>query len=81
MTLRIRSFSFIPNTAEVAFYGMTQGIRSITGKDPHVEKVLIKDIKLRTFISQNKERNDLAKHVYTLPGIQSDAEKRQSNSH
>ena len=59
-------FSFIPNTAEVAFYGMTQGIRSITGKDPHVEKVLIKDIKLRTFISQNKERNDLAKHVYDV---------------
>lgn len=59
-------FSFIPNTAEVAFYGMTQGIREITGKDPHVEKVLIKDIKLRTFISQNKERNDLAKHVYDV---------------
>ena len=59
-------FSFIPNTAEVAFYGMTQGIRNITGKDPHVEKVLIKDIKLRTFISQNKERNDLAKHVYDV---------------
>ncbi len=59
-------FSFIPNTAEIAFYGMTQGIRSITGKDPHVEKVLIKDIKLRTFISQNKERNDLAKHVYDV---------------
>ena len=59
-------FSFIPNTAEVAFYGMIQGIRNITGKDPHVEKVLIKDIKLRTFISQNKERNDLAKHVYDV---------------
>ena len=59
-------FSFIPNTAEVAFYGMTQGIRNITGKVPHVEKVLIKDIKLRTFISQNKERNDLAKHVYDV---------------
>ena len=59
-------FSFIPNTAEVAFYGLTQGIRNITGKDPHVEKVLIKDIKLRTFISQNKERNDLAKHVYDV---------------
>ena len=59
-------FSFIPNTAEVAFYGMTQGIRNITGKDPHVEKVLIKDIKLRTFISQNKERHDLAKHVYDV---------------
>lgn len=59
-------FSFIPNTAEVAFYGMTQGIKRLTGIDPHIEKVLIKDIKLRTFISQNKERNDLAKHVYDV---------------
>jgi amidophosphoribosyltransferase len=59
-------FSFIPNTAEVAFYGMTQGIKELTGIDPHIEKVLIKDIKLRTFISQNKERNDLAKHVYDV---------------
>ncbi len=59
-------FSFIPNTAEVAFYGMTQGIQSLTGKTPHTEKVLIKDIKLRTFITQNKERNDLAQHVYDV---------------
>jgi len=59
-------FSFIPNTAEVAFYGMTQGIRALSGRDPHIEKVLIKDIKLRTFISQNKERNDLAAHVYDV---------------
>lgn len=59
-------FSFIPNTAEVAFYGMIQGIKKLTGIDPHIEKVLIKDIKLRTFISQNKERDDLAKHVYDV---------------
>ncbi len=59
-------FSFIPNTAEVAFYGMTQGVKSLTGKTPNIEKVLIKDIKLRTFITQNKERNDLAKHVYDV---------------
>lgn len=59
-------FSFIPNTAEVAFYGMTEGIRKTAGIDPHIEKVLIKDIKLRTFISQNKERNDLAAHVYDV---------------
>lgn len=59
-------FSFIPNTAEVAFYGMIQGIRDRSGIDPHVEKVLIKDIKLRTFISQNKQRNDLAAHVYDV---------------
>ena len=59
-------FSFIPNTAEVAFYGMMHGIEAETGVEPHVEKVLIKDIKLRTFISQNKERNDLATHVYDV---------------
>lgn len=59
-------FSFIPNTAEVAFYGMVDGIKRCTGKTPHTEKVLIKDIKLRTFISQNKERNDLATHVYDI---------------
>jgi amidophosphoribosyltransferase len=59
-------FSFIPNTAEVAFYGMTDGIKKYTGKDVRVEKVLIKDIKLRTFISTNNERDDLATHVYDV---------------
>lgn len=59
-------FSFIPNTAEVAFCGMMEGVYEATGKMPHTEKVLIKDIKLRTFISQNKERNDLAAHVYDI---------------
>jgi amidophosphoribosyltransferase len=59
-------FSFIPNTAEVAFHGMTDGIKKISGVSPRIEKVLIKDIKLRTFISQNKERNDLATHVYDI---------------
>lgn len=59
-------FSFIPNTAEVAFYGMMDGIKQLTGKTPRTEKVLIKDMKLRTFISQNKERDDLATHVYDV---------------
>jgi amidophosphoribosyltransferase len=59
-------FSFIPNTAEVAFYGMTDGIKEVTQKAPRVEKVLIKDIKLRTFISTNNERDDLATHVYDV---------------
>lgn len=59
-------FSFIPNTAEVAFHGMTDGVKAITGISARIEKVLIKDIKLRTFISQNKERNDLATHVYDI---------------
>ncbi len=59
-------FSFIPNTAEVAFHGMVDGIKKYTGVVPRTEKVLIKDIKLRTFISQNNERNDLATHVYDI---------------
>ena len=59
-------FSFIPNTAEVAFYGMIDGIKAETKQAPRVEKVLIKDIKLRTFISTNNERDDLATHVYDV---------------
>lgn len=59
-------FSFIPNTAEVAFYGMKDGIKAATDVPIRVEKVLIKDIKLRTFISTNNERDDLATHVYDV---------------
>ncbi|MEI6556332.1 MAG: amidophosphoribosyltransferase [Paludibacter sp.] len=59
-------FSFIPNTAEVAFFGMKDGIKTATNKPIRAEKVLIKDIKLRTFISTNHERNDLATHVYDI---------------
>ena len=58
-------FSYIPNTAEVAFYGMTDGFRKLHG-DVRTEKVVWKDIKLRTFISANSERNDLAAHVYDI---------------
>jgi amidophosphoribosyltransferase len=83
-------FSFIPNTAEPAFYGMVKGIEArmiqqskenilknkatITEEDldrillarPKVEKVALKDIKLRTFISQDKGRDDLVGHVYDI---------------
>ncbi|MDL2290238.1 class II glutamine amidotransferase [Paludibacteraceae bacterium OttesenSCG-928-F17] len=59
-------FSFIPNTAEVAFYGMLEGLKDRVQKPLRTEKILIKDIKLRTFISQNTERNDLATHVYDI---------------
>ena len=59
-------FSFIPNTAEVAFFGMKDGIKNATQKPIRAEKVLIKDIKLRTFISANDERNDLATHAYDV---------------
>ena len=83
-------FSFIPNTAETAFYGMVRGIERqmirqnkerilknktrITEEEldhilmsrPKVEKVALKDIKLRTFISQDKGRDDLVGHVYDI---------------
>ena len=58
-------FSYIPNTAEVAFHGMIEGIRRL-GHEPRIEKVIWKDIKLRTFITEGNERNDLAAHVYDI---------------
>ncbi len=58
-------FSYIPNTAEVAYYGMTDGFRQ-QGYNVRTEKVVWKDIKLRTFITDNSERNDLAAHVYDI---------------
>ena len=64
-------FSYIPNTAEVAYYGMIDGIRKSlpSGKlegAVRTEKVVWKDIKLRTFIADTGERNDLAAHVYDI---------------
>lgn len=58
-------FSYIPNTAEVAFYGITDGFRRLN-YDVRIEKVVWKDIKLRTFITEGAERNDLAAHVYDI---------------
>ncbi|MBE6289806.1 MAG: amidophosphoribosyltransferase [Bacteroidaceae bacterium] len=58
-------FSYIPNTAEVAFHGMTDGLKRLD-HDVRIEKVVWKDIKLRTFISDGAERNDLAAHVYDI---------------
>ena len=58
-------FSYIPNTAEVAYYGMTDGFRKLHG-EVRTEKVIWKDIKMRTFIADNSERNDLAAHVYDI---------------
>ena len=58
-------FSYIPNTAEVAYYGMTDGFRRMH-HDVRTEKVVWKDIKLRTFITEGTERNDLAAHVYDI---------------
>lgn len=58
-------FSYIPNTAEVAFHGMTEGMRRLD-HEIRTEKVVWKDIKLRTFIAEGTERNDLAAHVYDV---------------
>lgn len=57
--------SYIPNTAETAYYGMLEGLREI---NPNVrsEIVVTKDIKLRTFITESDSRNDLAAHVYDV---------------
>jgi amidophosphoribosyltransferase len=83
-------FSYIPNTAESAFYGMAKGVEDylnelkkkqileagskitskkidqIMGNRLRIEKVAIKDIKLRTFITQDKGRDDLVGHVYDI---------------
>lgn len=83
-------FSFIPNTAEVAYYGMLDGFKMyvnelkikeiealehnptheelsrILSSRVRSEKVAIKDIKLRTFITESNSRNDLAAHVYDI---------------
>lgn len=86
-------FSFIPNTAEVAYYGMVSALRErrrmevkaeilrasaagelsedklddlILRNWPRAEKVVSKDIKLRTFIGQENLRNQLASHVYDI---------------
>lgn len=83
-------FSFIPNTAEVAYFGMLEGLnnyldyqknKAIQEKGSEIshevikqilslrvrnEKVVLKDIKLRTFIAEGNSRNDLAAHVYDI---------------
>lgn len=59
-------FSFIPNTAEVAYYGLTDEVEDLTRQRVRREKVVWKDIKLRTFITESNSRNDLAAHVYDI---------------
>ena len=83
-------FSFIPNTAETAFYGMIKEVEDFIIKQkkkellknkgkltdklitqilehrPRVEKIAIKDVKLRTFISQDEGRDDMVEHVYDI---------------
>lgn len=83
-------FSFIPNTAEVAFYGLQKGLEDYLNKIKiqrimswdkdfdeeklseminrrvRVEKVAIKDVKLRTFITEDSNRNEMVQHVYDI---------------
>ncbi len=83
-------FSYIPNTSETAFFGMTQGIRDdlnewkikeirqrngsltddqikeILSAEPRIEKIAVKDVKLRTFIADEGSRHDLVAHVYDV---------------
>ncbi len=83
-------FSYIPNTAEVAFYGLIKGMESYLnkikverilswGKDIDAEKleqmvnrkirqekIAIKDVKLRTFITEDANRNEMVQHVYDI---------------
>ena len=56
-------FSFIPNTAETSFYGLVEKAKK---HNPRIEKIAIKDAKLRTFISEDKGREDLVAHVYDI---------------
>ena len=57
--------SYIPNTAETAFFGLCEGFEK-AGLPVRREKVVHKDIKLRTFIAEGNSRNDLAAHVYDI---------------
>ncbi|QJB34525.1 amidophosphoribosyltransferase [Chitinophaga oryzae] len=99
--LRNTIFSFIPNTAEVAFYGLLKGLEDYLnkikverilswGKDfdeeklnemvnrrIRIDKIAIKDVKMRTFITEDSSRNEMVQHVYDItygtvrPGIDS----------
>jgi amidophosphoribosyltransferase len=90
-------FSFIPNTAEVAFYGLLKGmedylskikidkilswgkdlpagqagfdaekLRELINRRIRIEKVAIKDVKMRTFITEDTGRNEMVQHVYDI---------------
>ena len=83
-------FSFIPNTAEVAFYGMLKGmedylnktkterilswgnnidpdkLREVVNRRIRIEKIAIKDVKMRTFITEDVSRNEMVQHVYDI---------------
>lgn len=94
-------FSFIPNTSEIAFYGLIKGaeaylneikikrilswkkdydnekLREMVERRVRIEKIAIKDVKMRTFITEDAARNEMVQHVYDItygtlrPGIDS----------
>ena len=83
-------FSFIPNTAETAFYGLLKGaqdyldkikidkiiswgkdydeakLTEMIGRNLRIEKIAIKDVKMRTFITEDINRNEMVQHVYDI---------------
>ena len=83
-------FSFIPNTAETAFYGLLKGadeylkkikierilswgnnfdeekLSEMISRKIRFEKIAIKDVKLRTFITEDSSRNEMVQHVYDI---------------
>lgn len=83
-------FSFIPNTAETAFYGLIEGlqdelqviqadkihklgdnlkpskIKKILELHPRVEKIVVKDAKVRTFIADTTSRGNMVSHIYDV---------------
>jgi len=83
-------FSFIPNTAEVAFYGLVKGMEDYLNQVKierilswnkdfdeqkltemitrriRIEKIAIKDVKMRTFITEDSGRNEMVQHVYDI---------------
>src|SRR5690242_6120073 len=83
-------FSFIPNTAETAFYGLIKGaedylnkikverilswgkdfdeekLNEMVNRQVRMEKIAIKDVKLRTFITEDMSRNEMVQHVYDI---------------
>lgn len=82
-------FSFIPNTAETAFYGLVKGVEQYVNKykqeqiendpslrgeklerllnfRPRIEKIAIKDVKMRTFIASDSSRDEMVSHVYDI---------------
>ncbi len=83
-------FSFIPNTAETAFYGLLKGaedyltkvkiekilswgndfdearLTEMVSRKVRIEKIAIKDVKIRTFITEDSSRNEMVQHVYDI---------------